>query len=113
MDSTGVGDVVVSQVDQVQTQLEPYVFTQASKQMLMEGLAVGIQSRQIIIPDDGDPVNGTGRIRHQLEQFEILYTRTGVKYSAPDGEHDDDVCALALAFHKWKSASKEGEISIW
>ena len=113
MDSTGVGDVVVSQVDGVQQQLEPYVFTQASKQVLMEGLAVGIQSRQIIIPDDGNPVTGTGRIRHQLEQFEVIYTRTGVKYSAPDGEHDDDVCALALAYHKWKSAAKEGEISIW
>jgi len=111
MDSTGVGDVVVSQVQPYQDQLEAFIFTQASKQMIMEGLAVGIQSRQIIIPDDGDVVNGTGRIRHQLEQFEIEYTRTGVKYSAPEGEHDDDVCALALAFHKWKSSSSLGNYS--
>lgn len=104
MDSTGVGDVVLSQVEQVQQQVEGYIFTQGSKQRLMEGLAVAIQSRKIIIADDGDVVNGTGKLRHQLEQFEIEYTRTGVTYSAPEGEHDDDVCALALAWHKWQTA---------
>ncbi len=113
IDSTGVGDVVLSQVEQVQSQVEGYVFTQASKQRLMEGLAVGIQSRKLIIADDGNVINGTGKLRHQLEQFEFEYTRTGVKYSAPEGEHDDDVCALALAWHKWQSASKSGDISVW
>ena len=36
----------------------------------------------------------------ELEQFEYEYTRTGVRYSAPDGQHDDTVCALALAVSK-------------
>lgn len=114
MDSTGVGDVVLSQVEQVQSQVEGYVFTQASKQRLMEGLAIAIQSRKIVIADDGNVVSGTGKLRHQLEQFEFEYTRTGIKYSAPDGEHDDDVCALALAWHKWKTASLMGDgPSVW
>ena len=113
MDSTGVGDVVLSQVEQVQSQVEGYIFTQASKQRLMEGLAVGIQSRKLIIADDGNVVTGTGKLRHQLEQFEFEYTRTGVKYSAPVGEHDDDVCALALAWHKWQTVGQYGEISVW
>lgn len=113
MDSTGVGDVVLSQVELVQRQVEGYIFTQASKQRLMEGLAVAIQSRKIIIADDGDVVNGTGKLRHQLEQFEIEYTRTGVSYSAPEGEHDDDVVALALAWYKWQTAAKSGDISVW
>jgi len=104
-DSTGVGDPVLSDVQQVNDQIEGVVFTQQSKQRLMEGLAVGIQSRKVIIADDGDVVNGTGKLRHQLEQFEITYTRTGVVYSAPEGEHDDDVCALALAYYKWLTAS--------
>ncbi len=104
MDSTGVGDVVLSQVEQVQSQVEGYIFTPASKQRLMEGLAIGIQSRKLLIADDGDVVKGTGKLRHQLEQFEFEYTRTGVKYSAPAGEHDDDVCALALAWHKYQTA---------
>jgi hypothetical protein len=113
IDSTGVGDVVLSQIEQIQTQVEGYVFTQASKQRLMEGLAVALQGRKIIIADDGNVRDGTGKVRHQLEQFEFEYTRTGIRYSAPEGEHDDDVCALALAWHKWQSAAKTGEISVW
>lgn len=114
VDSTGVGDVVVSQIEQVQKQVEPYVFTPASKQRLMEGLAVGLQSRKLLIADDGDIKNGTGKLRYELEQFQFEYTRTGIRYSAPDGEHDDDVCALALAWHKWQSSGQSsGEISIW
>lgn len=113
MDSTGVGDVVLAEVQQTNQQIEGYIFTEQSKQRLMEGLAVGIQSRKLLIADDGDVVNGTGKLRHQLEQFEITYTRTGVRYSAPEGEHDDDVCALALAWHKWQTAAKTGEISVW
>lgn len=113
MDSTGVGDVVLSDVELVQTAVEGYIFTERSKQALMEGLAVAIQSRKIIIADDGDVVHGTGKVRHQLEQFEIEYTRTGVRYSAPEGEHDDEVCALALAWYKWGTASKSGNISVW
>jgi hypothetical protein len=36
----------------------------------------------------------------ELEEFEYEYTRTGVRYSAPEGFYDDYVCALALAV--WK-----------
>lgn len=113
VDSTGVGDVVLSQIEQVLHQAKGYIFTQASKQRLMEGLAVGIQGRKLLIADDGNVTSGTGKLRHQLEQFEFEYTRTGIRYSAPEGEHDDDVCALALAWHKWQTAAKTGEYSVW
>jgi len=33
----------------------------------------------------------------ELEAFEYEYTRLGVRYAAPEGLHDDCVCALALA----------------
>jgi hypothetical protein len=66
-----------------------FKFTQSSKQQLMEGLASALHTRQITIPD--------GILRRELDVFEYEYTRTGVRYSAPDGMHDDCVCALALA----------------
>jgi len=113
-DSTGVGDPVHAEVQMHNPYIEAYIFTAQSKQRLMEGLAVGLQSRKVIIADDGDVVNGTGKLRHQLEQFEITYTRTGVVYSAPEGEHDDDVCALALAYYKWLTASMMSDgPSVW
>jgi len=69
--------------------VEGFKFTSQSKQQIMEGLAVAIQQRAVTYPD--------GVIVHELESYEYEYTRTGVRYSAPQGLHDDAVCALALA----------------
>lgn len=94
IDSTGVGDPVLEALQKGgrSTQYEGFKFTSQSKQMLMEGLAVAIQQGKISFPD--------GTIRKELEAFEYEYTRTGVRYSAPEGMHDDCVVALALAWHK-------------
>ncbi len=90
VDSTGVGDPIVDFLQKKPgTNFEGYHFTQSSKQKLMEGLAMAIQSKAVSYPD--------GVLVQELEQFEYQYSRTGVSYSAPDGYHDDCVCALALA----------------
>jgi phage FluMu gp28-like protein len=90
VDSTGVGDAVLESLQKDgRRNFEGFKFTQGSKQQLMEGLAVAIQKQEIHFPD--------GVIANELESFEYEYTRTGVRYSAPQGAHDDTVCALALA----------------
>jgi hypothetical protein len=94
VDSTGPG----GPIDQAlaaghHRNFEGYVFTSRSKQQLMEGLAVAVQRREVGFPDD--------QLVLELESFEYEYTRLGVKYSAPEGMHDDGVCALALAWHKF------------
>lgn len=95
VDSTGVGDPIVEAlVREDPGRFEGFKFTQASKQQLMEGLAVAIQRRELRFPDKGPLIN-------ELEMFEYEYTRTGVRYSAPQGMHDDCVCALALAVARW------------
>lgn len=88
IDSTGVGDPIVEQL-QRGSLIEGFKFTSQSKQQLMEGLAAAIQRGQVTYP--------VGWLRAELESFEYQYTATGVRYSAPDGLHDDGVCALALA----------------
>ncbi len=106
IDSTGAGDPIVEEVQRHRNDTEAYVFTQRSKQQLMEGLALAIQTRLISFPE--------GVIRTELESFEYEYTRTGVKYSAPPGSHDDTVCALALAWYKWQTASLSADgPSVW
>lgn len=90
VDSTGVGDPIVEALQRAGTgSFSGVKFTSASKQQLMEGLAVAIQQQKIRFPD--------GPIRAELDVFEYEYTRTGVRYAAPAGQHDDCVCALALA----------------
>ncbi len=94
VDSTGVGDPIVDFLQKRPgTHFEGYHFNPSSKQKLMEGLSVAIQSRSVTFPE--------GVLVQELEQFEYEYTRTSVRYSAPDGGYDDFVCALALAvMHK-------------
>jgi hypothetical protein len=90
VDSTGAGDPVLESLQKGgMFNFTGYKFTAPSKQQIMEGLAVAIQSQAIRYPD--------GVIVNELDVFEYEYTRTGVRYSAPEGLHDDAVCALALA----------------
>ncbi len=91
-DSTGVGDPIVEDLQRTCGDVEGFKFTQQSKQQLMEGLASAIQTQEIRF---NDPI-----LISELETFEYEYTRTGVRYTAPDGLHDDGVCALALAHRK-------------
>jgi hypothetical protein len=92
VDSTGVGDPIVEELQAVVPQVEGFKFTGASKQQLMEGLALAVQGGPLAYPD--------GVIVQELEAFEYAYTRTGVRYGAPAGVHDDAVCALALAVER-------------
>lgn len=98
VDSTGVGDPVVEYLQKDgYSNIQGFTFSASSKQKLMEGLAVAIQNRDIGFTD--------GVIRTELEAFEYQLTRTGVLYSAPEGYHDDCVCALALAVEKKNEVS--------
>lgn len=93
VDSTGVGDPVLEALQKNGGwNFEGFKFSAPSKQQLMEGVAVAIQQRKVSYPE--------GVIVKELEAFEYEYTRTGVRYSAPEGLHDDAVCALALAIAK-------------
>jgi hypothetical protein len=90
IDATGVGDPIVERLQQRSCSVEGFKFTQQSKQEIMLGLSVAIQNGDISLPDEPWLVN-------ELESFGYEYTRTGVRYEAPAGLHDDGVCALALA----------------
>lgn len=90
VDSTGVGDPIVERLQRKRPTVSGFRFTAQSKQRLMEGLAAAIQSRQIAFTD--------GVLVRELETFEYAYTRTGVRYSAPEGLHDDAVVSAALAW---------------
>lgn len=107
IDSTGVGDPIVEEIQTGRSNIEGLKFSSTSKQQLMEGLALAIQNQEITI----HPSMIT--LIDELEAFEFVYTRTGVKYSAPEGMHDDCVCALALAVKRMKENIKFGKITYW
>jgi phage FluMu gp28-like protein len=89
VDSTGVGDPIVEDLQRTAGHYTGFKFTSQSKQQLMEGLALAIHKKEVKFPE--------GPIKDELEEFEFVHSQTGVKYSAPAGLHDDCVMALALA----------------
>lgn len=89
IDSTGVGDAIVEDLQKHFNKMHGFKYTATSKQQLMESLASSIHKGEISFP--------AGVVKDELEIFEYVFTATGVKYSAPQGFHDDCVNALALA----------------
>lgn len=107
IDSTGVGDPIVEEIQIGKDNIEGLKFTSGSKQQLMEGLAMAFQNKEISIH------TSQTILIEELEAFEFVYTRTGVKYSAPDGLNDDGVCALALAVKCKAEKRRRGSIKSW
>lgn len=103
IDSTGVGDPIVEQLQREGLAVEAFKFTSLSKQELMVGLQSAIHMERIHFPE--------GHIKEELEVFEYQYTSHGVKYSAPTGFHDDCVMALALAWRKFDFKAGTGRYS--
>jgi phage FluMu gp28-like protein len=89
VDSTGVGDPIVEDMQKDCTNMQGFKYSEQSKQKLIEGLVMAIQDGSTSVLDNEH--------RYEMEQFEFVYTHRSVKYSAPDGEHDDTVNAHALA----------------
>lgn len=105
LDSTGVGDPILDDLVAAGIDVEGYKFTNPSKQQLVEGLAIGIEQREVGLADEPVMIN-------ELEAFEYDVSPSGVlRYGAPGKlgknrdkgtnektAHDDCVMALALAY---------------
>ena len=90
-DATGVGDPIIERLQEAGVSIVGFMFTQKSKQSLMERLATAIQHGEVNFPP--------GVIPAELDTFTYEYTAGGVRYTAPDGLHDDAVMSLGLAVY--------------
>lgn len=98
VDSTGAGDMPVERLQLRCGKLEGFKFSSRSKQQLMEGLAIAIGNEELSVVEDHG-------LASELRNFEYEVTRTGVRYTAPPGYHDDGVMALALAEYRLRNKS--------
>lgn len=101
IDSTGVGDAITEDLQRSAREIEGFKFSQSSKQQLIEGLVSAIQQRKTSVL--------IGTHQDEMESFEFEYTRTGVRYTAPIGLHDDTVCSHALAYRKYTESTRRGK----
>lgn len=104
IDSTGVGDPIVEDIQKKCNAAEGFKYTQSSKQQLMEGLVLAVQQKKTSVI--------AGVHQDEMESFEFEYTRTGVKYTAPSGMHDDTVNSHALAYSKFTANKNYGKYRV-
>lgn len=104
IDSTGVGDVIVEELQKEMSNIVGFKFTASSKPQLVLSLIKSIEEGKIKYIED---------IVDELEVFEYSIGVSGhIKYEAITGFHDDKVISLALANYLWKAKQQTSNWSI-
>jgi hypothetical protein len=89
-----MGEPLCDQLIQDGLPIEKFWTTNKSKRQVIEGLVVGIEQKEIGLINHKELLN-------ELEVYESKVTGHGnVTYNAPEGEHDDCVMSLALAWEQ-------------
>lgn len=92
IDSTGVGDPIAEDLKRTGLSVYDYKFTNQSKKLLIENLVIMLEQDKIKILDIPE-------IIQELENFSYEMSSQGnIRYGAPEGQHDDCVIGLALAY---------------
>jgi hypothetical protein len=96
IDSTGLGDPIVSDLERTMDNLCPYKISMKSKTILIESLIMAIQSHHLKIPRNYsiliDELKNFGQER-------LSDNSSYISYKALGNGHDDCVIALALAYY--------------
>ena len=94
IDSTGLGNPIADDLRRFGINIIDYKFTNASKEILVEALIVAIEQGLVGIPE----CSKTQFLIDELKDFSYEILPSGkIRYSAPDGMHDDGVISLGLA----------------
>jgi len=91
IDSTGIGEAVADEIKSAGLLVDDFKFSGQSKHKPIDKLSVYIEQKAITIPPDQTLID-------ELESYGYQISESGnIKYSAPQGLHDDCVISLALA----------------
>jgi hypothetical protein len=103
-DKTGVGEVLDDLLSHFPINFEGFTFSNSSKGSIINLLGLGFEKKVLSIPN-------WGVLTKELGIYEVEVSESGnMKYSAPDGEHDDTVIALALAYSAANECSGELQV---
>ncbi|MBI5670291.1 MAG: hypothetical protein HZC41_20035 [Chloroflexi bacterium] len=92
-ESNSIGSVNIEALQAEGLPVRPFATTVKSKGPLIEDLALALERRDLaLLPDE--------TLLHELAAYSLERLPGGTyRYSAPLGQHDDTVIALALAWH--------------
>jgi hypothetical protein len=90
IDSTGVGDPIVEDLQRQGCAVKAFKFSQTTKKQVIENLMKMVDDALIGIPNIPE-------VKKEFEVFGYEQTQFGnIRYCAPDGQHDDIVLSVAL-----------------
>lgn len=109
LDSTGVGDPILEDLQRMGLRVEGYTFTATSKRQLVDGLSVALEQERIRFPRIDQLIN-------ELKAYQYETTKAGnLRTTAPYGYYDDCVAALGLLNYglgqsgSWNSSANGGK----
>lgn len=92
-ESNSIGEPLIEQMHRQGLPVVPFQTRNASKTLIIDDLALAFARQSIAILDDPVLIN-------ELQSYEMERMASGLmRYSAPDGLHDDCVMSLAMAWH--------------
>jgi hypothetical protein len=100
IDHNSIGAPIAEDLRRTGIQVDDFTFTNESKKALIENLVVMLEQDQLSLPDYSPLIR-------EMEDFSYTLSPRPpyrVFYSAPEGQHDDCVISLALAF--WRIGGK-------
>jgi hypothetical protein len=104
----GLGDAVYEQIQnnvRNKNNVNPFVTTSKSKQNIIEQISVANQNKEVsFLPHDW--------LIKELDIFTFVYNpqTRNIKYSAPNGFHDDGVMSSAIGYEAFKTLKMSGKI---
>lgn len=88
-----MGEPLIEQLQRSGLPVMPFTTTNATKTTVIDALALAFERSEIEILNDTVLIN-------ELQSYEMERLPSGMmRYSAPEGMHDDTVMSLALAWH--------------
>lgn len=92
-EQNAIGLPIIERLLRLHLPVRPFVTTNATKAQIVDDLALALEQQSIILLDN--PIATA-----ELEAFEAQRLPSGlIRYSAPEGMHDDTVMARCLGWH--------------
>lgn len=101
-----IGDVIYEHIKKVYDNIKPFITTAKTKPEAIESLQVAIQNGEFSM------IN-IEWLKKEFDVFTYVYNHTSrtIKYSAPQGFHDDGVMSCCIAYQCYKNYKTKGEFN--
>ena len=95
-ESNSMGGPLIERLQRQRIPVRAFYTSNSSKASAIEALSLAIENGQLALPEDAR----AKFLRNELLAYESERLPGGqLRYSAPPGQHDDGVMALAIAYH--------------